>query len=232
MRRVVLLSVALFGASAFVAAGPPAGEPDPKLLQPPDPVLPVTAEAVGIVVDKAQGGYKFVDLTKDLVFGRRLQLSVPVNTTIFTRQPVKLRIHHGDDVREVLFGPNPGSDDFASMQIKNTATCIYLMSGYVLLDSDWPTVKTERVEAAAEGCEWMVQVDTAADLHRVYFISGTKASATIKGMPPQETQQTNTFFEVRPDLTTDGWMSLDTRADLQAFVQEAVQKAAAAGIAP
>lgn len=232
MRRVVLLSVVLFGVSAFVGAGSRAVEPDPKLHQPPDPVLPVTAEAVGIVVEKAQGGYKFVDLTKDVVFGQRLQINVPVNTTIFTRHPVKLRIHVGDEVKDVLFGPNPGGDDYAAMKIVNSQTSIYLVSGYVLLVSDQPTVKTDRVEAAADGCEWIVQVDTDKNLHRVYFWSGANGYATITGeQTTRSTNQPQSVIEVKDDFTSpDGWKPLE--GDLLNFAQDVVDKAAAGHIYP
>jgi hypothetical protein len=220
---LTVLSAALFctmGAGAIAGAAQSSTE--------------LTVTVLGIVVEKPEGGYQFIDLAKDVIVGLPPQDPIKANTKIWSQYVTKLQISYQGQGSQILFGPNSGTNEFAAIKVENSEPVVHVTSGFVYtsrdVSRDWPTLKTDRVEATAEGSKLIMQVCKAENQHRAYFVDGTKATATIGSTPPSSTTKHDQFIAVMENSVHDGWKNiLDDSFEAQ-FRDAVLDMAKAAGM--
>jgi hypothetical protein len=145
----------------------------------------------------------------------------------------------------VLFGPYPDAAGVGSGSVMSTSPEFSLTGGYGHYSGFWPLGHTVRVRAAAEGCAFILQIDAAADTHRV-FVTGrsyssekirvyTAAAAGWQEVTPPLTDL-DSYYEFTVDATgavvASGIkkMSVDATQQIKDFVSSTKVKAGQAGV--
>lgn len=99
----------------------------------------------------------------------------------------------------VLFGARPGVDEEAELQVLDGPPYLFLMRGWVYVKGTRPVVRARRVVAAAEGTEYVIQID--GDDERVFLLDVThKERLNVTLMSPDDKPMDTATMEVAGNL--------------------------------
>ncbi len=208
-----------------------APHPPPQFRQRPETKL------VAFVVEgQMANSYRLVNLA-DVTVGRRPVIQdVPGGKRIRTRHIIKLSIINEDEGQDfdVFFGPYPGSDLEVSGHVKQSRVSFVVDDGWGYLTGDDPDGETDWVAAGAEGSTLLFQIVNLVltpdddHVHRVFFLSGSKAWARTKAAELTDWTTSGEYIEVDANGAIVGPKKIATADQkIQDFVQMVREIAAA-----